>query len=138
MADSDDSLQEIDLIRTGTAGLDDVLGGGIPAHRLHLVQGDPGTGKTTLSLRFLLEGASRGERVLYLALSENREELEQVASSHGWSLDGVTVLDHSAAGGTEERETTLFQPSEVELGARMRAVLERIDQQRPSRIVLDS
>ena len=138
MADSDDSLQEIDLIRTGTAGLDDVLGGGIPAHRLHLVQGDPGTGKTTLSLRFLLECASRGERVLYLALSENREELEQVASSHGWSLDGVSVLDHSAAGGTEERETTLFQPSEVELGARMRAVLERIDQQRPSRIVLDS
>ena len=138
MRETADSLEDVELVRTGTAGLDDVLGGGFPARRLHLIQGDPGTGKTTLSLRFLLEGASRGERVLYVALSESREELEQVATSHRWSLDGVTVVDHSTAGGMEERETTLFQPSEVELGARMRALLEEIDRLRPSRIVLDS
>ena len=127
-----------DLVRTGTAGLDDVLGGGFPGRRLYLVQGDPGTGKTTLALRFLLEGAAAGEPVLYVALSESREELEQVAASHRWSLKGVTIVDHSTAGGTEERETTLFQPSEVELGARMRALLEQIDRLRPARIVLDS
>src|SRR5262249_46735040 len=133
-----DRPQERDLVRTGTTGLDDVLAGGLPAARLHLVQGDPGTGKTTLSLRFLIEGVSRGERVLYVALSESREELAQVAASHHWSLDGVTIVDPSAAGGAEERETTLFQPSEVELGARMRMLLEEIDRVRPSRIVLDS
>src|SRR5262249_58447207 len=116
---------------TGPDGLDAVLGGGFPGRRLYLVQGDPGTGKTTLSLRFLLEGASAGEPVLYVALSESREELEQVAVSHQWSLQGVTIVDHSGAGGTEERETTLFQPSEVELGARMRALLEQIDRLRP-------
>ena len=127
-----------DLVRTGTAGLDDVLGGGLPARRLILVQGDPGTGKTTLSLRFLLEGAARGEPVLYVALSESREELEQVATSHNWSLDGVTIGDHFTAGGMEERETTLFQPSEVELGTRMRALLDQVDQLHPTRIVLDS
>jgi circadian clock protein KaiC len=126
------------LIPTGTSGLDDILGGGLPARRIHLLQGDPGTGKTTLALRFLIEGASHGERVLYVALSENREELDQVAASHGWSLEGVTVLDHSGAGALEERETTLFQPSEVELGTRMRSLVEHVDQLRPTRIVLDS
>ena len=138
MRDAAETSGQPDLVRTGTAGLDDVLGGGLPGRRLFLVQGDPGTGKTTLALRFLLEGAARGEPVLYVALSESREELEQVATSHKWSLDGVTIVDHSTAGGMEERETTLFQPSEVELGARMRALLEQVDQLRPSRIVLDS
>ena len=138
MREAAQSAEQVELVRTGTAGLDDVLGGGLPARRLHLVQGDPGTGKTTLALRFLLEGASRGERVLYVALSENREELEQVAASHGWSLEGVTIVAHWTAEGTDERETSLFQPSEVELGARMRALLEQIDRLRPSRIVLDS
>jgi len=138
MREAKENSEQGGLVRTGTAGLDDVLGGGFPGRRLYLVQGDPGTGKTTLSLRFLLEGAARGEPVLYVALSESREELEQVAESHRWSLQGVTIVDHSAAGGTEERETTLFQPSEVELGARMRALLEQVDRLRPSRMVLDS
>jgi circadian clock protein KaiC len=138
MREGAETSGQSDLVRTGTPGLDDVLAGGLPARRLILVQGDPGTGKTTLALRFLLEGAARGEPVLYVALSESREELEQVATSHNWSLDGVTIVDHSTAGGMEERETTLFQPSEVELGTRMRALLDQVDRLRPSRIVLDS
>jgi circadian clock protein KaiC len=138
MGDTGDRPDSVELVRTGTSGLDDVLAGGLPGSRVYLVQGDPGTGKTTLSLRFLLEGAARGERVLYVALSENRDELEQVARSHGWSLEGLTIADHSTAGGMEERETTLFQPSEVELGARMRALLDQIDRLRPTRIVVDS
>ena len=126
-----------DLASTGIPELDDILGGGIPARRVHLLQGDPGTGKTTLALRFLIEGASRREPVLYIALSENQEELDQVATSHGWSLEGIRVLDHSSAG-LEERETTLFHPAEVELGARMRTFLEEIDRLRPKRLVFDS
>src|SRR5215813_5150524 len=126
MRETVETPEEVELVPTGTTGLDDVLGGGFPASRLHLIQGDPGTGKTTLSLRFLIEGAANGESVLYVALSENREELDQVARSHGWLLDGITIADHSGAGGADDRETTLFQPSEVELGARMRALLEQI------------
>jgi circadian clock protein KaiC len=136
MPSAADSREDKDLVRTGTTGLDEVLSGGLPARRIYLLQGDPGTGKTTLALRFLIEGAVRGEKVLYLALSESHEELDQVARSHGWSLDGVTIVDQSTA--VEERETTLFQPSEVELGARMRALLEQLDRLRPSRIVVDS
>ena len=76
-------------LSSGISGLDDVLGGGFPVNRLYLVQGDPGVGKTTLALHFLLEGVKKGERVLYFTLSETKEEIELVARSHGWSLDGI-------------------------------------------------
>src|SRR6185369_6893246 len=76
---------------TGIEGLDDILRGGLPRDRLYLVAGDPGTGKTTLGLQFLLEGARTGERGLYVALSETRDELEATARSHGWSLDALEV-----------------------------------------------
>ena len=78
-------------IQTGIAGLDDILGGGLPPRRLYLIQGDPGAGKTTLALRFLLEGVKRGERVLYVTLSETLEELGDIARSHGWSLEGLSI-----------------------------------------------
>ncbi len=78
-------------LKTGGAGLDSVLKGGWPANRLYLVEGNPGTGKTTLALQFLLEGVRRGEPVLYVTLSETKEELAEVARSHGWTLDGVTL-----------------------------------------------
>src|SRR5690348_18125530 len=81
------------LAATGVAGLDDVLGGGLPVNRLYLFDGSPGTGKTTIALQFLLEGAKRGERGLYVTLSESREELTEVAASHGWSLDDIEVFD---------------------------------------------
>jgi circadian clock protein KaiC len=125
-------------LRTGIAGFDDILGGGFPPRRLYLVQGDPGAGKTTLSLQFLLEGVRRGERSLYVTLSETRDELADIARSHGWSLEGLSIIEVSSEVGGEESETTLFQPSEIELGERMRALLAEVDRLKPTRIALDS
>ncbi len=83
-------------VLTGVSGLDDVLKGGFPARRLYLLQGEPGAGKTTLALQFLLSGARAGEKVLYISLSETRDEVEEVAASHGWSLDGIEIVELSA------------------------------------------
>jgi circadian clock protein KaiC len=124
--------------RTGVAGLDDILNGGFPPQRVYLVQGDPGAGKTTLGLQFLLEGVKLGERALYVTLSENERELADVAASHGWSLEGLSILEVSSDLTGEELETTLYEPAEVELGERMRALLEETDRLRPARMVLDS
>src|ERR1051325_892430 len=81
---------------TGVTGLDDILGGGLPRHRIYLLQGDPGVGKTTLGMRFLLAGVALGERCLYVALSETRPEILAVVNSHGWSLDGIDVIELTA------------------------------------------
>src|SRR6476660_1805935 len=104
--------------RTGVPGLDDVLAGGLIRDRLYLVEGMPGSGKTTLGFQFLLEGARTGEPVLYVSLSETEEEIRAVASSHGWSLEGVLIRELIP---TEEAlspasQNTMFHPSEVELG----------------------
>src|SRR5262245_25454620 len=85
------SEQDESLAATGIEGLDDVLGGGLRPHRLYLVEGIPGSGKTTLALQFLREDVRRKESVLYFTLSETREELQEVAKSHGWTLDGITI-----------------------------------------------
>jgi circadian clock protein KaiC len=128
------------LVSTGTPGLDEVLNGGLPGRRLYLIQGQPGAGKTTLALRFLIAGAAAGERALYVTLSETREELEAVVTGHGWSLDGVEVYEMSAADLTppEREENTLYVPAEVELGERISALLEEVDRVKPTRVVLDS
>jgi len=125
---------------TGSAGLDEVLRGGFLANRLYLVEGDPGTGKTTLALQFLLEGARRGEPVLYVTLSETKEELTAGARSHGWSLDGIHIHELIAPEESLKAETqyTVFHPSEVELGDLTRAVLEEVGRLRPRRVVFDS
>ena len=78
---------------TGVPGLDDILNGGLLPHRLYLIDGDPGAGKTTLALQFLLEGVRAGEKCLYITLSETKEELSAGAASHGWSLDGVEIVE---------------------------------------------
>jgi circadian clock protein KaiC len=129
-------------VATGVAGLDIILGGGLPKGRMYLVQGDPGVGKTTLALQFLLEGRRRGERGLYVTLGETRAELDEVASSHGWSLDGIEVVEIST-GAPEEDLTTddsydVFHPAEIELGEVMRTLIEQAGRVDPARVVIDS
>lgn len=128
------------VLRTGVPGLDDILGGGLPRRRLYLVEGAPGSGKTTLALQYLLEGRNLGEPVFYVTLSETNEELDEVARSHGWSLDGITMLDVSAAAevAAPEAQYTVFHPSEVELQDTVDAVLAKVADVRPTRVVLDS
>jgi circadian clock protein KaiC len=128
------------LISTGVAGLDVVLNGGLPRHRMYMFQGDPGTGKTTLALQLLIDGLKRGERGLYVTLSESSDELRAVARSHGWTLDGIVIYELSAASPAhlEDDENTLYVPAEIELGERMRALLAEVDRVQPARIVLDS
>jgi circadian clock protein KaiC len=126
-------------LSTGIAGLDDILGGGLPADRLYLIQGEPGTGKTTLALQFLLEGLKRGENVLFITLSETQDELAAVAQSHGWSLDGVHIFELSAAQQNRSAEqNTLFHPSEVELNEVTQVLLDEVERIGPTRVVLDS
>lgn len=103
---------------SGVEGLDDVLAGGFPGKRIYLIRGRPGTGKTTLAMQFLMEGKRRGERSLYITLSETKEELDEVAESHGWDLDGISCIELSKLENRlkPEHQTTLLHPSEFELG----------------------
>src|SRR5215207_10180640 len=128
-------------VPTGIIGLDFILKGGLPKNRLHLVEGNPGTGKTTLGLQFLLEGARRGEVGLYITLSESKEELASVAESHGWSLDPLEIQDLTDAGGDSLRDGsqyTVFHPSEVELDETTRLILAEVERVTPDRVVFDS
>jgi circadian clock protein KaiC len=129
-----------DRTSTGSIGLDNILGGGFDANRLYLVEGRPGTGKTTLALQFLMEGARRGETVLYVSLSETEQELRIVAERHGWSLDGVTVFELVPPETTldPERELTVLHPAEMELSETTKLVIDRITELNPSRVVFDS
>lgn len=128
------------LARTGIDGLDNVLSGGLPRTRLYLIEGDPGAGKTTLGLQFLLEGVRRGESGLYVTLSETKDELTSVATSHGWSLDGIAMHELSVPDEqlTPQGHYTFFHPSEVELGSTTKAVLEEVERVKPTRVVFDS
>jgi circadian clock protein KaiC len=125
-------------VATGIPGLDAVLGGGLPAHRFHLIDGEPGTGKTTLAVQFLLAGRARGERCLYVTLSETEDELRASAESHGWSLDGIEIFELAASADEPDDAYTLFHPAEVELQQTVGAVLEAVGRFNPSRVVFDS
>jgi circadian clock protein KaiC len=128
------------LVSTGCAGLDDVLGGGLTRNHLYLIEGDPGTGKTTLALQFLLAGAAAGEKGIYITLSESPTELTEVARSHNWSLDGISLMEMAphTSGSLAEEEYTVFHPSDVELGDTIKSVLDRVEELHPTRVVFDS
>src|SRR5688500_4008930 len=104
-------------VSTGVPGLDNVLGGGLTAGRLYLVEGTPGAGKTTIALQFLMEGVRKGEPVLYVTLSETEEELSGVAQSHGWDLTGINMREllPTQESLQPDEQYTMFHPSEVEL-----------------------
>src|SRR5688572_4907218 len=132
--------QTVAKCSTGIPELDRVLGGGLPRNCLYLIDGNPGVGKTTLALQFLLEGVRNGERCLYVTLSESKPELEAVAASHGWDLKGIDIVELSAvermlAGKTRN---TLFESAEVELTALSDLLMEEIGRIHPTRVVLDS
>jgi circadian clock protein KaiC len=128
------------LVATGIAGLDDILGGGLTPNRVYLVEGNPGSGKTTLALQYLFEGRRLGERGLYVTLSETKAELRDVARSHGWSLDGIALLELVAPEAELEPDNqySMFQPSEVELGETTKAILVEVERTKPKRVVIDS
>nr|WP_302474229.1 ATPase domain-containing protein [Roseococcus sp. MDT2-1-1] len=125
---------------TGVLGLDDVLAGGFIRERLYLIEGNPGTGKTTLGLQFLLEGARAGERGLYVTLSETAAELRDGAASHGWSLDGIEIFELVPPESLldPDQQQSLIYSSDLELGEATQALLDAVERIRPHRVVLDS
>lgn len=127
-------------VSTGIDGLDYILQGGLPKNRLYLVEGNPGTGKTTMGLQFLLEGERKGEIGLYITLSESKEELIAVGNSHGWTLDSLTIHDLTVSGDSlmDDSRYTVFHPSEVELDETTKAVLNEVERVNPTRVVFDS
>ena len=132
--------KELQRSATGVPGLDEVLHGGLIPSRFYLIDGDPGAGKTTLALQYLLNGVKAGESCLYVTLSETKEELTDGARSHGWSLDGLNIIeliadDRDLANGDE---LTMYHPSEVELTQTTRRVLEAVERINPTRMVFDS
>jgi circadian clock protein KaiC len=139
-ASRDNEPIDLPRISTGSAGLDDILGGGFDANRMYLYEGKPGTGKTTIALQFLLKGADAGERVLYITLSETKRELSVVASRHGWSMKGVDIFElvPPETSLDPDRELTVFHPAEVELSETTNLIFKEVERINPTRVVFDS
>ncbi|SED15976.1 ATPase domain-containing protein [Bradyrhizobium erythrophlei] len=131
---------ELPRISTGNAGLDDILGGGVDPERMYLFEGQPGSGKTTLALEFLLEGVRAGEPTLYITLSETERELRLVAKRHGWSLNGITIFELIPPETTLDpsQELTVLHPADMELSETTQMIFDRVEALAPARIVLDS
>jgi circadian clock protein KaiC len=129
----------VSLDPTGVEGLDTILEGGLPRGRLYLLDGTPGTGKTTLAIGFLLAGAARGMKGLYVTLSESHKELEEVAASHGWGLDQIDIFELAPEDVSDTGDSyTIFHPAEVELQQTMDSVFAAVDRADATLVVLDS
>ena len=138
-------MAEIEQIETfkarlGIQGLDDILNGGIERNRLYLVEGNPGTGKTTLAVQFLIEGQRSGEKTLYITLSETEEELRATARAHGWDLSGIEMCELVPPESLldETQQQSLLYSSDLELGETTRAVFDVVERTKPHRVVVDS
>jgi circadian clock protein KaiC len=135
-----ESIEFEPRVTTGCPGLDNILNGGFPRGRIYLVEGDPGAGKTTLSLQFIHEGLRRGERALYITLSESSSDLRYAAQAHGIALDGVEIVEllPDEDDLLPEKQYTVFHPAEVELNDRMQRIVKEIQRVRPERCVIDA
>lgn len=127
-------------IDTGVKGLDDILSGGFPAGQMYLVEGDPGTGKTTLAMQFIMAGTKKGGKAIYITLSESRDELENSARSHGWDTADLPIAEFVPAEATlsAEEQYTVFRPSEIELSGTIQKLTGLIGELKPDRVVIDS
>src|SRR5579862_3160475 len=125
---------------SGCPGLDSVLGGGLPVGHFYLVEGEPGTGKTTLALQFVADGLAHGERVLYVTLSESAIELTAVARMHGLAVDESSVFEvrPSEQDLKPEGQYTVFHPAEIELNDRVQTIVSEVDRRKPDRLVIDA
>jgi len=133
-------LDEAGPVTSGLPALDYILRGGFAANRIHLIEGEPGAGKTTLGLQFLLEGKSKQERCLYITLSEGRAELINVAQTHGWDMNGIEIFElvPPELSLDPEREQSILYASDLELGETVKLVMEEVDRVAPARVVFDS
>jgi circadian clock protein KaiC len=133
-------LNEGGPVSSGSPALDYILRGGYAANRIHLLEGEPGSGKTTLGLQFLLDGCAKNERCLYITLSESRDELLHVAETHGWSLDGIEIFElvPPELSLDPEREQSIVYASDLELGETVQMVKDEVERVAPARIVFDS
>jgi circadian clock protein KaiC len=131
---------DLPLVATGITGLDDILLGGLPGGQIYLIEGDPGTGKTTLAMQFMQEGMRSGESCLYVTFSESRLQLLSSSRSHGWSMERLQIVEIMPGQNTlEERERyTVFHPTEVEMVGTVRRLIEEVERFNPTRLVIDS
>ncbi|HEY0033549.1 MAG TPA: ATPase domain-containing protein [Devosia sp.] len=129
-----------ELLSTGIPGLDQILGGGLTRDRIYLIEGEPGTGKTTTGLHFLVEGVRRQESVVYITLAETAAELHGVATSHGWAMEGINIHEVLPSENLlqPEAQYTMFHPSEVEMGTTTQLILSAVEKLKPTRVVIDS
>src|SRR5918994_824645 len=134
-------MKQTEKAATGVEGLDDILAGGLRRGRVYLIEGSPGTGKTTIATQFLLAGAAAGERGLYITLSETEEELRESAASHGWKFDDPLAIYELVPPEIlldEDQQQSLLYSSDLELGETAKRVFEAFERARPHLVVLDS